>query len=284
MDFHKTKLFAESWNIAFRKRTDLDFPENLTSPFSIINNSFRYWAADPFLFEEDGEAYIFAELYDYLKKRGVIGFCRINDIDKKWTPIIQEPYHLSFPFLYREAGNIYLMPESSQSGQLYRYRAVHFPDHWEKDTVFFSDVRYVDTTPFTFRGERLALTYDLSNQSLRILNFTDGADSLADTSSPEMKRPAGFINAQMCVRAAQNCQMDYGKGLIFYRFTVGEDLSFQEEEICRVMPENLTLSESIYRDGLHTYQRSEHYEVIDIKTRRINVLNLAIRILSKIHR
>lgn len=282
MDFHKTKLFAESWNVAFRKRNDRDFPENLASPFTVINNSYRYWAADPFLFEEDGEAYIFAELYDYIKKRGVIGYCRINDKNKKWNPVIQEPYHLSFPFLYRESGNIYLLPESSQREQLYRYRAVHFPDRWEKDAVFFNDVRYVDTTPFTFHGKKLAFTYDLTRPSLRILNFSDGEDFLADVSSPEMKRPAGFIDPLTHVRAAQNCQEDYGKGLIFYRYTVGEDLSFLEEEICRVMPENLTLSDKLYLDGLHTYQRSENYEVIDIKTRRFNILNFFVRIISKL--
>ena len=35
-------------------------------------------------------------------------------------------------------------------------------------------------------------------------------------------------------------------------------------------------------DGMHTYNASENYEVVDIKTRRFNILNFVFRLLNKV--
>lgn len=282
MDIHKSRLFAESWNVAYRKKSSEGFPKDLDTPFTVIRNSYRYWAADPFVFEKDGETYIFAELYDYLRKRGAIGYCRLSDPQKTWTPVIRESFHLSYPYLFSRDGQIYMIPESSQNASLLLYRAVRFPDLWEKVKVLRNNVRYVDTTPFSAFGKDLALSYDLSDPCLRILDFSDGQDRVADDSSPELKRPAGHIDFDRRIRAAQDCSVDYGKGLVFYRFDLGEDMSYSEREILRIYPEDLQFSGKYYLDGMHTYHRSEHCEVVDVKTRRFNLLNLAVRTISKL--
>src|SRR5262249_52388765 len=41
------------------------------------------------------------------------------------------PFHLSYPFLVRHAGAIYMAPEAHRSGRLTLYRARRFPDQWE---------------------------------------------------------------------------------------------------------------------------------------------------------
>lgn len=46
----------------------------------------------------------------------------------------------------------------------------------------------------------------------------------------------------------------------------------------------LNFSKKIYLDGMHTYNASEEYEVIDIKTRRFNILNFMFRLLGKVRR
>ncbi len=284
MDLYKLPIFAESWNIAFRKKGEKKFLEDVTTPFALINNSFRFWAADPFVFEDGNDVYIFAELYDYIKRRGIIGYYRINDPESKWTPVISEDYHLSFPYIFKYNDQIYILPETSQNSSVHLYRAVKFPDKWEKNEVLLSGVKYADTTPFSSYGRRMAFSYDLSVPCLRVIDFTDGRNVVADSSSPELKRPAGKIDLLEHIRVAQNCKEDYGKGLIFYSFSLGEDLSYEEREYRRIFPEDLMLSRKIYLDGIHTYNSSEHYEVIDIKTRRFNVLNLLFRIVSKVKR
>ena len=282
MDYHKLPFFAESWNVAFRKKKKDSVLDDLGSPFTVIRNSDRYWAADPFVYEYGDDVYVFAELYDYVSRKGIIGYYILNKANSKWTPVITEPYHLSFPYVFREDDQIFIMPESSQSSSLYLYRAVDFPDHWEKCEDLRSNVKYVDTTPFLAFGRKMGLTYGMGDHNLRILDFSDGEDRVVETTHTELKRPAGYFDFQRGIRAAQNCEEDYGKGLILYHFIMGEDLSYQEEEIRRVFPQDLKLTKKLYLDGIHTYNASKNYEVVDIKTRRFNLINLFFRIVSKI--
>ena len=282
MNYRKLPIFAESWNVAYRRKTANGLMEDDGSPFIVIMNSFRYWAADPFLFEDGKDVYVFAELYDYIKRRGVIGYCKISENKCKWKPVIEEAYHLSFPCIFRKGNQIYIMPEANQSGRLYLYRAVRFPDIWEKSVVLRENVKYADTTPFCMKNKEMAITLDLSEQVLRLLNFTDNLDCVADASRVAMKRPAGYIDYQKGVRVAQNGEKDYGQGLVFYSFSVNNSAAFQEQELCRVFPEDINLSKKMHRIGMHTYNISNNYEVIDIKTRRFNILNLISRIISKL--
>ena len=46
----KSKLFAESWNVAWRKKAPGEILDDLNTEFKVIKNGFRYWAADPFVF------------------------------------------------------------------------------------------------------------------------------------------------------------------------------------------------------------------------------------------
>ena len=283
MDLHKTPLFAESWNVAYRKKTGSEPLEDTQTPFIVIPNTCRYWAADPFVFEQDGEVYIFAVLYDYLKCRGVLGYYRLNDETAGWKPVIEEDHHLSYPCIFRENGEIFILPESFESEQVYLYRAVGFPDVWERDTVLRRNVRYVDTTPFRIGERKLALTYDDSGHRLFLLDLDNGTDAPIDLPDRERRRPAGYMDAREKVRMAQDCAEGYGKGLILYRFKV-DPTGYSEEFVKRVTPDMLRYSRKLYLDGLHTYNRSEHYEVIDIKTRRFNVLNFAVRICRSLGR
>jgi len=77
--FERTALFAESWNVAWRKKNRESILTDKITPFAIIKNSFRYWAADPFLFEHENQVYIFVELYDYIKCRGCLGYCKWDE-------------------------------------------------------------------------------------------------------------------------------------------------------------------------------------------------------------
>lgn len=52
--------------------------------------------------------------------------------------------------------------------------------------------------------------------------------------------------------------------------------------IQHILPESLVFDKKVLIDGIHTYNANEQYEIIDIKTRRFNLLNLACRFLGKI--
>lgn len=106
--FERTALFAESWNVAWRKINRESILTDKITPFAIIKNSFRYWAADPFLFEYENQFYIFAELYDYIKCRGCLGYCKWDGIKfSGWKKIITEAHHLSYPFILKARTSVH---------------------------------------------------------------------------------------------------------------------------------------------------------------------------------
>lgn len=290
--FKKTGLYAESWNVAwrFRKGTETLLSDKETE-FTIKKNSLRYWAADPFLFEYEGEVYIFAELYDYIHCRGGIGYCKWDGKEfGKWKKIILESHHLSYPYIFEKNGQVYIIPESGTTKSLYLYRAIDFPEQWEKEEILRKNVVYGDTTPFVWENHNYALTYDVKNESKYELVLLDLENSkndytLINLKNTNMRRPAGKMIEieEGYIRPAQKCVDNYGEGLIFYKYNCADGI-YSEEEIERIVPQNLKYSKTIALDGMHTYNVSKHFEVIDLKTRRFNILNFIFRIIGKIRR
>lgn len=285
-----TPLYAESWNVAFREKPAGAILEDTQTPFTVIPNNFRYWAADPFVIRWEGKTCIFAELYDYILRRGVLGYCEILDgKPEKWKPIIREDYHLSYPSLMESAGKLYMMPESGAGEVLTVYEAVRFPNQWEK-RVLRGSVKFADTTPLPCGGRNLALTHRVDDPEHPRLTLIDLENTLEDREiekqEPLRSRPAGhfFEKDGLWVRPAQvslDIGAGYGKGLVFCRGSLTEDLCYRETELREIRPEELKYDRSIFLDGMHTYNANEQYEVIDIKTRRFNLLNFVMRIAGK---
>ena len=283
MNIHKSKIFSSGWNVAYRPKTGILNDRN--TPFEVLKNTYRSWAADPFLIEHNGEVYIFVELYDYIDGRGSIGYHRVGDKNGRWVPVISESYHLSYPQIFRKDGQIYIMPEANASKTLYCYRAVEFPNRWEKLDPIRSGVRYADTSLFQWNGRELALTYQIGNEDykLKLLDLDNPEkDRAIDISNIELRRPAGAMDNNNHIRPAQNCREDYGKGLIFYQYSLDSNMNYQEVRVAELGPEQLRLSRRLYLDGLHTYNMSENYEVIDIKTRFFNIISIVMRLKWKI--
>jgi len=134
-----------------------------------------FWA-DPFLFQHNNECYIFFENYSYKTKRGKISCGRINN--NKIIDVVDAldlNYHLSYPFIFKEDGEIYLMPETAENKRLEIYRCTKFPNKWvlystafdgEKifDAFFFNDKQ---KQKWLFVNKQVAST-TLSNSELYI--------------------------------------------------------------------------------------------------------------------
>ena len=284
----RTPLFAESWNVAWRELPAASLLEDRDTPFHIIKNSTRYWAADPFLFQYNSELFIFAELYDYIRRKGMIGYCKWDGKQfGSWKKVIEENYHLSYPYIFECDDSIYIMPESSANGDLHLYHAIDFPDKWELTSTLRQNVRYGDVTPFIWKNHMYALAYDVADAQRYALMLLDLEDEKNDCNlqvgNPNLCRPAGkhFFFNSMNIRPAQNCEGDYGKGLLFYQYSLVSDI-FSEKCIAMIAPCDLRYSCRIPLDGIHTYNATDSFEVIDIKTRRFNLLNLLSRVLGKL--
>ena len=108
-------------------------------------NPKRYFLADPFSIRVEGKEYLFAEEFDKKKKKGRIVWISLLDTGIQIHPVIEESWHLSYPFIWESEGRIFLIPESSESGQIHRYQAIDFPKTWERKDVFFDQEGYDPT-------------------------------------------------------------------------------------------------------------------------------------------
>ena len=69
--------------------------------FSIINPTLTEWYADPFVISSEEHHYLFAEVMnDFNENRGYLAVRDLAEKDGEFIPILQEPFHLSFPNIF----------------------------------------------------------------------------------------------------------------------------------------------------------------------------------------
>lgn len=132
------------WGIAYARSFWQD--ADLSRGVRIPNPPHRF-LADPFVMARDGRHWIFAEDYDERRGHGAIS-CIAVEADgalETFDNVIEEPFHLSFPFLLESGGELFMLPETAESRSIRLYRCVGFPDRWELDTVLMHNVSAVDT-------------------------------------------------------------------------------------------------------------------------------------------
>lgn len=104
------------------------------------------YRADPFPVTFHGETWVFYEEFDGKSQKGKIGVGRWEGQKlKDCRTVLEEPWHLSYPFIWEENGCIYLIPESGEAKATYLYRAIKFPYQWENLGVFFPEEGYDPT-------------------------------------------------------------------------------------------------------------------------------------------
>ncbi|KAL4568886.1 hypothetical protein LXL04_024503 [Taraxacum kok-saghyz] len=104
--------------------TDSGFPSN--------------FVADPFLYVQGNVLYLFFETKNPITMQGDIGVAKSVDNGASWEQlgvVLDEEWHLSYPYVFDYNGQIYMMPEGSKKGDLRVYRAVNFPFKWDLEKI-----------------------------------------------------------------------------------------------------------------------------------------------------
>lgn len=277
----KDMFIEEYWDIGYRFYNDDDsvICGNKTE-FETLKADKRFWYADPFLFEKDGETYLFVEMFDNMTEVGIIGCSKFSD--GKFTkpePVLKENFHLSYPLVFEENGKIFMMPETHEDNCIQLYEAEKFPYKWKKSKVILQIENAVDTVIF----EDKIITSKVTNPAemvtrLEIYDKNSGEKYSAFPASEEnqLMRGAGniFEDKGRKIRPAQNClNAFYGKGIVLYEIKKLTESEYKEEKIGEIMPKNI-LAGSPEVTGTHTYARTDKIEVVDIKRNRFNFRRL----------
>ncbi len=118
-----------------------------------IENPANAFLADPFLLEHEGRTYCFVEELRFHDRRGRIAAYELGETGaRRVGPVISEPFHMSFPFVFRYGSKIYMIPETSANRDVRIYECVRVPDKWVLRKILMNDVAMADTLVFERDG------------------------------------------------------------------------------------------------------------------------------------
>ena len=222
--------------------------------------------ADSFLFVKGEELFLFYELQHW-DNPGYIVMTKTSDL-KTWTmPIIilQEPFHLSFPYVFEDNGTIYMVPESQESDSIRLYRA-------NDDLTSFAFVRTLlkkereeglhynlnDNHIYKQKGKYYLFTsYQkdwMYHQELYVTEDLLNGTFVRHPQSPvcasnEYGRNGGSLiqYGNKLLRVTQDCHQNYGDNISLMEVIQLDEQHYQEQLFMRnVFPKN-----SIFIDGGH---------------------------------
>lgn len=256
--------------------------DQLLDGFTWLPDDGERYYADPVLWHEKGQDFLFVEEFPYATARGILSY---TELDKQGRalftprPIIERDTHLSYPFLFRHEGAIYMMPENAAENHLPLYRATAFPDRWEECAPLVAGMGLHDATLLHHEG-----AWWLMGNEAR--NGGSSWDCLCLYHAPSpfgpfephpanpllvdarLARSAGPVIAMgdTLIRPVQNCLGGYGRFLRFTEIDILSATGFRQRETGRLLP----------RDGspiagIHTYCHNARFEVIDALTARRRV-------------
>lgn len=115
--------------------------------------------ADPFMVKVKDDWYMFFEVMNSLTHHGDIGCATSGDgLHWKYLKIVlDEPTHLSYPYVFEDGGQFYMIPENADGGAIRLYRATDFPYSWTPVSVLLRGA-FSDTCVFFKDGTWWMLT------------------------------------------------------------------------------------------------------------------------------
>ena len=239
--------YEHLWSVAIYSGNDLSSMRPLTGHgvklFSSdsIHDLKASGIADPFIICNDNRYYMFCEVIDKSKK-GQIGIAESED-GLRWEYrriVVTEPFHLSYPYVFKFDNDFYMIPESQNDRSIRLYRATDFPFTWNFVTKLMTGFPYLDSSFFKFKG-RCWLYTTLNNDTLLLYHSDNPAGPwLEHPKSPIVKhnkciaRSAGrvlILDDGSIIRFAQDCSSFYGKLVSAFKVTTLTTNDYREEAL-----------------------------------------------------
>ena len=271
--WHIAYQFVDSWdNSVLRKSLKIKNPKN------------RFFG-DPYVKHYNNRNIIFVEDFNYKKNKAVISAIEINP-DKSYTilgPVLDEDFHLSYPYIFEENNELFLCPETHGSNDIRLYKCTEFPMKWEFDRILIKNVSAADTNIFHHENKWWIMTnIDSSDLGVKLdyhehdselhIFYADSLDSNNWISHPKnpvifdsnQARNAGNINSKdgELYRVFQEQSFDmYGKKFGITKILELNTKNYKEEILFKVPP-------NFYNNilGTHHYSFDNNLIALDYMT------------------
>lgn len=272
------KFFFQQWTIGITRGSLKDIIKNKSfdpdiSWFPVKSkNIFR---ADPFLFKSgEGKYHILYEEYAFKDKYGIIS---MTEIDRNFRQsdhkiLLDTNSHLSYPFIYTENNQVYVFPESAQSGKLscYEYDPANKCLKFLKEII---ELPLLDSTILRYNNIYwLFATLKGKDEDNKLVIFF--SNNLLGPYTPHPKnpvktglegsRPAGnfIVIDDEIYRPAQNSKYTYGGGITINKIIQLNEMDYREEFY---MPVNLSRNNrnNTGMHAIHTINTIDDIIVVD---------------------
>ena len=219
---------------------------NIVNPIITANNISDVQAeyvTDPFVVKEGSSWYMFFGVRNLETKRAAIGLATSkNGFNWRYERIVlEEPFHTSYPYVFKWQEKYYMVPESEESDSIRLYKAQDFPGNW----IFVKTLlngNYVDPAIFRFDGiwwmyvesnphghDRLSLFYanDLEGP------WVEHPMSPVINGNGHIARPGGrVINFEnRLIRFTQDDEPYYGNKLWAFEITTLSPTQYAEKRV-----------------------------------------------------
>lgn len=235
----------------------------------------RGFCADPFIVGDAGRTYLFYETLT----RGGKGVLRCFErVGRRWAQrgcVLEEPWHLSYPQVFKDGDRWLMLPESKAGGGVFLYQAEAFPYRWKRIDCLLRGP-YADSTILRWEGRWYLFAYreDGAGRCLElwVSECPEGPwvlhpEGACVQTSRRLSRPAGFCVRERdgrLFRLAQDCNGDYGKRVFRIPILGLSPIVYREGKAELFADRGL-----VGGKGTHTYNRYEAndgvLEVFDFK-------------------
>lgn len=198
------------------------------------------FVADPFMVNKSSKWYMFFEVFDKSTKQGDIGLAESSD-GFNWSYkgiVIDESFHLSYPYVFEYNNNYYIIPESHVDKSIRLYQAVKFPLEWKYVETLISGKPFRDTCIIRFNDIWWIFTASTPKETLRLYYsdhllgpWVEHPFSPIINGDPNIARPGGriIVMDNKLVRFAQDCDPIYGNSIHAFVITEINRIKYSEK-------------------------------------------------------
>jgi len=225
--------------------SDLADPPGATNPVltaDAVTDVRAAFVADPFLFRHGDDWIMFMEVMNRARHCGEIGHALSTD-GVKWSYrgiVLREPFHLSYPCILEDRGEIWMIPETAGDNSVRLYRATEFPAQWRFVTRLIEGFSFTDASVFQ-HGDSWWMFVSRNRSEDLLLYYADALTgpwcphprSPVVYARPEKARCAGrpiHLNGWL-IRFAQDCKKEYGTSVRAFRIDRLDRQEYLESEM-----------------------------------------------------
>ncbi len=221
-------------------------PEGVENPVlssADISDVPAVFVADPFMIRAGDGWHMFFEIKNDKSRKGEIGLATSRD-GFAWEyreVVLDEPYHLSYPYVFEWEGEYYMIPETLHPACVQLYKATAFPTEWacvgplvdgslaDPSVSYFNGKWWMFAcgTPHKHDVLRLFFADELTGP------WTEHPRSPLIEGNNRIARPGGrvLVFDNRMIRYAQDCHPSYGTQVRAFEITELTETLYDEKEV-----------------------------------------------------